>query len=327
MTKEKYVGIFWGAVLIIVGVAYLIMGAKSLSINDPVLGLAIFAPVAALFFVSYYLSGPQKWGWLFPACIFTGLSVMMLILMAVKGDVGAIIAMPVLLGVGVPFFVAYFLNRSRWGLLIPGYVMVVLAVLMAFVDSIPGEWFAGGFMLAAALPFLVVYLANRSRRWALIPFFTIAIAGLIPLLTTVFQGQNLGGVINLIIGVPFLIVYFLSARNWWALIPAGILITAAVGIIVSGGSFAGDYSFNDVDRMGRVVAVVMFTGWALTFLLLWLRRASAPTAWAIYVAVALAFLAIVTVIGGSQAVNITWPIILIAAGGLMVYRQWIKRRA
>ena len=46
MNKEKYVGIFWGVVLIILGAFYLVTGAHSFTITDPELGLAIFAPLA-----------------------------------------------------------------------------------------------------------------------------------------------------------------------------------------------------------------------------------------------------------------------------------------
>ncbi|RPJ43970.1 MAG: hypothetical protein EHM21_10735, partial [Chloroflexi bacterium] len=320
--NEKNVGIFWGIVLIVLGAVYLVTGAGWITIEDPKLGLAIFAPLAALFFTSYYLSGPQRWGWLFPACIFTALSVMMLMLIVGGEDPGPVIAVPLMLGIAAPFFIAYIQDRTRWWALIPGYIMLVLAVLMAFVDQMPGEWFATVFMLAVAVPFLVVFLLDRSRKWALIPFAAIAITGLIPLLSTQFEGQNLAGLINLMIGVPFLIVYFWSPRNWWALIPAGFFISVAVGVVISGGKFAGNFAVNEIESMGRLVAAVMFTGWALTFFLLWLRRKSVPTAWAIYPAAALIFFAVVTVIGGSQAVNNTWPVILIAAGGLMVYNNW-----
>ena len=191
----------------------------------------------------------------------------------------------------------------------------------------PGEWFATGFMLAVALPFLVVYLLNRERKWALIPSRLIAITGLIPLLATRFEGENLAGLINLMIGVPFLVVYFWSARNWWALIPAGFFISVAVGVVISGGTFAGNFALNEVDRIGQMVAGVMLLGWGLTFFLLWLRRANVPTAWAIYPAAVLGFLAVVTAVFGEKAgLNYTWPLLIIAAGGLLVYNNWIKKR-
>ena len=70
----KHVGIFWGAVLVVAGVWFLATGANSITIEDPYLGLALTAGLSALFFASYLISGPQHWGWLFPACIFAGVS-------------------------------------------------------------------------------------------------------------------------------------------------------------------------------------------------------------------------------------------------------------
>ncbi len=324
--KEKYVGIFWGAVLVVLGAIALLTGARSFSITDPKLALAIFAPVAALFFASYFLSGKQKWGWLVPACIFTALGVMMIIMIITDGVAGPVVAAPIFLGVAAPFFVAYFLDRSRWWALIPGYIMVVMAILISVTEQIGGELFATFFMIAAAMPFLAIYLLDRSRRWALIPFVAIAIVGVIPLLSTRLQGETLGGVINLLIGVPFLVVYFWKPRNWWALIPGGFFITVAIGVILSGSALTGGLALNEAEAAGRVVGGVIFLGWALTFFLLWLRRASAPTAWAVYPAAALALFALIASFAGNQGLTYTWPVILIAAGGLMIYNSWMKKR-
>ncbi len=147
-------------------------------------------------------------------------------------------------------------------------------------------------MLAMALPFLVVYLLDRSRKWALIPFAAIAVVGMIPLLSTQFQDQNVGAIITLLIGAPFLVVYLWNTRNWWALIPAGFMITIAIGVFISGSALAGQAGLGENETLGRLVGGVLFLGWALTFFLLWLRRAAAPTAWAVYPAAVLALFAL-----------------------------------
>jgi peptidoglycan/LPS O-acetylase OafA/YrhL len=71
---------------------------------------------------------------------------------------------------------------------------------------------------------------------------------------------------------------------------------------------------------------ILLLGFALTFFLLWLRRKVHPTGWAIYPAVGLALLAVLTFILGEK-VEDSWPIVLLVLGILIIAASlWPRRK-
>ncbi len=183
-TREKIVGMFWGAVLIVLGAAFLITGNTSIQIRDPWLGIAFAGALSLAFFASYFLSGVGKWGWLFPACIFAAITLVGLITRFFPGVDGGWLAAPILLAIAAPFLVAYFQDREkhRWAL-IPAYVLAAITVIAAVADRLRGELVGTFVLLLIGLPFLWVYLRNRARRWALIVFVVLAAISIIPALS------------------------------------------------------------------------------------------------------------------------------------------------
>jgi hypothetical protein len=317
--KEKYVGMFWGLVLVLVGAWFLATGRTNLTINDPYLGMAFTGGLSLLFFASYFVSGTKHWGWLFPACIFAG-TALVILLSQIQGIGGGVMAAPVLVAVGVPFLVAYLQSpKDRSWALIPLYVMAALTLIVSFVDTIQGEFIGTLVLLMVALPFLVVYLRNRQRKWPLIPFGVLFVISLIPALTALVNENSIGVVMMLLMAAPFVVVYFLNQRNWWAIIPAGVFVSIALVVLLTLTVLAGR---NDQQLlMEQVTGGVLFLCFGLTFLGVWLRRATAPTAWAIYPAVVLGLLALVTFIGGQKGLTYAGPLAVIVGGILLIYNS------
>lgn len=81
---------------------------------------------------------------------------------------------------GVGFIIVYLRLREHWWAIIPGGVLLTIAVVTS-VESILGEGAMGGvFFLGLALTFVLVYLApNPEGRmdWALIPAAVLAVIG------------------------------------------------------------------------------------------------------------------------------------------------------
>lgn len=322
-TKDKLVGMVWGAVLILLGAAFLVTGTYTLQITDPWLGMALTGGLSLAFFASYFISGTEKWGWLFPACIFAASTLVALLTQITPAPQGGWIGAPVLLSIAVPFLVAYFLNREKNGwALIPTSIMVVLAAVTVLADRLKGELMGTFVLLMIALIFLVVYLLNRTRRWALIPFGILAVLSLIPALTTWFTGELIGAAIMFLFAVPFIVVYFTGQRRWWALIPAGIFITIGVVVLITLDSTVE--ALGGEPMAGQIAGAVFLFGLGLTFLTLWLLRANAPTAWAIYPAIALCIVALIPLLAG-QAGEIVLPLLLIAGGALVLFFAYRKR--
>lgn len=303
-------GLFWGLLLIGAGAVALAQQMGYIDqFTDPRVWIGIFAAVSLLAFLNYALSGWRQWGWLFPAGVFGGLAVT--IMLATNNVDSAAVATPLFIGLIIPFAAAYLMDRARnWWALIPGGVMVFLALTTLLVDSAGGEWVGALFLFMIAISFLLVYLNNQTRLWALIVAYATGVLGLAPLMS--MGGRDaayFGPVFLFAIALPFFIVYFRSAQNWWAIIPAGVLTTIS---IIAALAIAG--LIRNVNQGGYANALMM-GGLAVTFAVVWLRHAKP---WAKIVSIALALVAVASVFFASYS-QIFWPVAIILAGIYLFY--------
>jgi hypothetical protein len=308
--KTRNVNIFWGLVLILAGVLFLAQNFGYLPLLSEQFWMVAFAGVSLIFFLAYFISGIRNWGLLFPACIFASLA--LTLYMTLNGVYSSILGAPILVAIALPFIVAFILDRhNNWWALIPAWVMIVIALITAIAEVVPSEILATLMLFSISIPFLVVYLVDRTRKWALIPGGVLAIVGFLPLIGLFGSQELIGSLVVLVISVPFFVVYFWSKENWWALIPAGILASIGLALLVASLAHFALWTIS-------IMNGIMFLGWGLTFLILWLRRASQPTAWAIYPAVCLGAAALLAFIVGPFLQN-SWPILLIVGGGLLLW--------
>ena len=114
---------------------------------------------------------------------------------------------------------------------------------------------------------------------------------------------------GVMIGLPFLVVYLVAPKAWWAIFPAGSLLSVGVMIALTSLSLGFD--------AGTFAVGVMFLGLALTFWLVWLRRAKIPTSWAKYLALVMICLAFVLFMI-TAGFEFFWPLALIIAGLVML---------
>jgi len=90
------------------------------------------------------------------------------------------------------------------------------------------------------------------------------------------------------LSLPFFVVYFLSKKSWWALIPGGGL--TSISIVVALQSFIQDKG----NSLVGIYTGSLLLAFAAIFGILWLRRKTQPTSWAIYPAAGLCALAILS---------------------------------
>jgi hypothetical protein len=245
--KGRVSSIFWGVLFLLAGGALLAdrLGWINFSLFSTNTWVYIFAAASLVFFLAYFLSGVRNWGWLFPALISAAIS--LTIWMGDRGGGGAWMGTPILLAVAIPFYVGFAMDRKARGLLIPAWVLTVLAFITLTVDMVGGSLIGAVFLYAVAVTFLAVFLLNRSRRWALIPAWVLFILGTITLLSEHVDGNLIGALVMYGVALPFLVVYLTDRKRGWALIPAAA--TALVGTIPLLSTVASG------DAMG---AVVMF---------------------------------------------------------------------
>lgn len=302
--------LFWGVLLIGGGVLALLSQLGYLEDLSPTLWIFIFAAISLFGLVSYAMSGWKQWGWLFPAGIFGGLAVIVALLEAGVDD--AALGSALFFGLLIPFAAAYLTDRTRnWWALIPGGVMLFLALTTLLVDNVGGEWIGAIFLLMITLAFLIVYLADRTRTWALLVAYIFGVLSLAPMLAAGGDmAAYFGSILMFAIALPFFIVYFRSPEdNWWAIIPAGAL--SVIGVIAAL-AIAG--LITDA-RSGGFVNAFMMAGLAATFSVIWLRH---HRDWARIVTIVLGILALASAFFFGYY-EIFWPVAFILGGAYLLY--------
>ena len=314
-------GLFWGVLLIGGGLLALADQMGYISTFSPPVWMIVFAAISLLALVSYALSGWKQWGLLFPAGAFGGLA--LLLALAEANVDSAAVASPLFFGLLIPFVAAYLSDRARnWWALIPGGVMLFLALTMLLVDSTGGEWVGALFLFMIALSFLVIYLNNRTHTWALLVAYILAVLGIAPLMSAAGRDAAYYGPIFLsAVALPFFVIYFRSAENWWAIIPAGSVTTVA-GIAAL--AIAG---FINEDGRGGLISegfanAILTGGLAVTFAVIWLRH---DKPWAKIVTIVLALVAVAFLFFSSYS-QIFWPLAIIVAGVYLFYTALRPRK-
>jgi hypothetical protein len=314
-------GLFWGVLLIGGGLLALADQMGYINTFSPQVWIIVFAAISVLALVSYALSGWKQWGLLFPAGGFGGLAA--IIALAEANVDSAAVASPLFFGLLIPFVVAYLSDRvHNWWALIPGGVMLFLALTTLLVDSTGGEWIGALFLFMIALSFFVVYLNNRTRTWALIVAYILAVLGIAPLMSTGGRDAAYYGPIFLFaVALPFFYVYFRSPENWWAIIPAGAVTTVAVIAALAIAGFINEDGRGGLVSEGIANAILM-GGLAVTFAVVWLRHAQP---WAKIVTIVLAVMAVASVFFATSS-QILWPVAIILIGIYLFYTALRPRK-
>jgi hypothetical protein len=152
-------------------------------------------------------------------------------------DLSAWIWAIVLAAGGLGAFALYLGDRSNLALLVPAYVLWVIALLIVLVtlNVLRDEAIAFYVLTAIAVPFLAIFWHDRAQRWALIPGYALlAIAVMIGLIGLGVLGDRLvPAFVMLVIAIPFFVVFARDSKQWWALIPGGIMTAVALGFLVA----------------------------------------------------------------------------------------------
>lgn len=188
--KRNLSSLFGGLILILLGGFLLALEMGYFQDLTEQTWMLIFAGISMLFWVAYFVSGVRKWGWLFPAGLFAALAGTMLIVETSIADEW--IATLILGSIAAPFVVGYLLDRSRWGLLIPAFVLGFIALVAPLSMFISGEWVGALVVGMIGLPFLAAYLATPRAWWALFPAGILLSIALLIALTSLPLGFDTG---------------------------------------------------------------------------------------------------------------------------------------
>lgn len=174
-TTSKKSGLVLGGLLIIFGVMALLetltdLGAWVWVAVLIIAGLAVYA--------IYATDRTEKWLLIISYAMLAVAGLVTLLTLEVLDD--PYVATYVLLAIALPFLMAFLADRTRWGLLIPFYVLLVVGVMVPLTELgvLDDNLTVTYILLAIAIPFFVVFLRNTKNWWALIPGGILAIVGL-----------------------------------------------------------------------------------------------------------------------------------------------------
>jgi hypothetical protein len=196
--------LIWGGLLILFGVMALIETYTDLTAW---VWVAILA-AAGLVVFGVYLTDRSQWGLLIPAYVLWAVAgLIALITLNILRDES--VATYVLAAIALPFLVAFLRDRSRWGLLIPAYVLLAVGVMVGLlgVGVLSDLLIPAYVLLAIAIPFFVVYARDPKQWWPLIPGGVLAVVGLSFLIAEAAV-QYVGPAVLVLVGVWILVRQF-----------------------------------------------------------------------------------------------------------------------
>lgn len=177
MLKRIDTRILWGGLLIAAGALFLLQELNLVTSAWDLIMAALFVVAGGVFLFSYWSDRSQWWP-LIPGLGLLSLGALILVDSLYPGISwgGAIF----LGGIGLAFWLVYLLNRENWWAIIPGGVLLTLAVVAGVDPFVGGDAGGGIFFLGLGLTFALVALLPSSQgpmRWAFIPAAVMLLMG------------------------------------------------------------------------------------------------------------------------------------------------------
>lgn len=174
-TRSRTSGFIWGGLLIIIGVLALLDTFIELSAW---IWVGILTVGAVAIYGVYTVDRTDRWLLIVAYAMLAIAGLVTLLTLNALPD--EYVATYVMFAIGLPFLIAFLQNRTRWGLLIPAYVLFVIGIFVPLTETgVLNDTVIVTFILfAIAIPFFVVYIRNTKNWWALIPGGILAIIGL-----------------------------------------------------------------------------------------------------------------------------------------------------
>ncbi len=202
-----------GAILLIgVGILLLLQNFGILGGVVALIWSLIFA-AGGLIFLYMFLTNRTQWWAIIPGFALLGLAALITLdqfLPRVGDALGGTIFLG---GIGLAFWVIYFVKREHWWAVIPGGVMFTVA-LVAGLDSVfEGAEMSGVLFLGLGLTFGLLYFVptpHGRMRWARIPAVVLLVVGLLSTAATTGILEYLWPAALIVVGLYLLFRMFRS---------------------------------------------------------------------------------------------------------------------
>jgi len=196
---------FWGIIFIVGGILFLLQSLDVLKGGDLFWGV-LFLLVGGLF-LSAFWENRSQWWCIVPGMLFLGIGASSLSQALLPENIADTLdSVFVLGGLGIGFWLVYLVSPANWWAIIPGGVMVSLAVVSVLDEAFPEKDTGGVFLIGLGLTFAVLAILPRLRMtWAYIPAVVLIIIGCASL-AAVFPGISyLWPVLLILVGLYVLV--------------------------------------------------------------------------------------------------------------------------
>jgi len=179
--KKLELRVLWGLLLIAGGVLFLLDSLGIVAVGA-ILWPALIG-IASLAFLVIFLTDPQgNWWAAIPGFVLLGLTGT-IALDELAPQVGETWSGSFFLGgIALAFWVIYLVNREHWWAVIPGGVLLTLAVVAGLSEVLEGVEMGGIFFLGLGLTFaLLALLPTPGGRltWSIIPAIVLLVMGVL----------------------------------------------------------------------------------------------------------------------------------------------------
>lgn len=170
----------WGLLLVLAGGLLLLNNLEIVPIQGYIWA-ALFALTGIAFIVVYFRDREQWWA-IIPGLTLLGIGVVAVLADFMPGQMGAWLGAAFLGMIGLAFWLVFFSRRDFWWAIIPGGVLVTLAIVSGATAVFKGVELGGFFFIGLGLTFLLVGLVRTpdgQMKWAFIPAAVLLIMGLL----------------------------------------------------------------------------------------------------------------------------------------------------
>jgi len=202
-----------GAILLIgVGILLLLQNFGILGGVVALIWSLIFG-AGGLVFLYVFLTNRVHWWAVIPGFALLGLAAL-IALDQFLPRVGDVLGGTILLGgIGLAFWVIYFLNREHWWAVIPGGVMFTVALIAGLDAVFEGAETGGVLFLGLGLTFGLLYFLPTPQgrmKWAIIPAAVLLVMGLLITAATTGILEYLWAIALILVGLYLLFRMFRS---------------------------------------------------------------------------------------------------------------------
>ena len=180
--KRLEITMIIGLGLILVGALFLLQTLGVIEGVLPLMWTLVFFASGVIFLYFFWINREQWWA-LIPGFTLVGLGGLLAISEYGPSGLDELAATLFLGSIGLSFLVIYFLNREQWWAIIPGGVLMSVALLVALEPVLgDGELVVSIFFLGIAATFGVLSLLptpSGRMRWAWIPAGVMFVMGAI----------------------------------------------------------------------------------------------------------------------------------------------------